>query len=70
MGVVSAILILFVSLLLPGVVARTRSLMGGRRGPSMLQHLSGLDVMLGKGVVYSPTATWIFRAAPMNRHCL
>jgi formate hydrogenlyase subunit 4 len=51
--------------LLLGVVNRTKALVGGRRGPPLLQLYFDLWKLLRKGAVYSRTTTWIFRAGPV-----
>jgi len=50
---------------LPGIANRTRSLLTGRRGAPVLQLYSDLSKLLRKGVVYSRTTTFVFRAAPV-----
>jgi formate hydrogenlyase subunit 4 len=51
--------------LLLGIINRTKSAFGGRRGPPLCQAYFDLAKLLRKGVVYSRTTTWIFRAGPM-----
>jgi len=51
--------------LLPGLVSRTKAFFAGRRGAPLLQPYRDLFRLLGKGAVYSPTTTWVFRAAPI-----
>ncbi len=51
--------------LLLGIVNRTKSLFGGRRGPPLLQPYHDLAKLLRKGAVYSRTTTWVFRAGPV-----
>lgn len=51
--------------LLLGIINRTKSAFGGRRGPPLCQAYYDLGKLLRKGVVYSRTTTWIFRAGPM-----
>ena len=51
--------------LLPGVVARTRCWLTGRRGPPLLQTYADLRKLLAKGAVYSRTTTGVFRAGPL-----
>jgi len=51
--------------LLPGVVARTRCRLTGRRGPPLLQAYADLRKSLAKGAVYSRTTTGVFRAGPL-----
>ena len=51
--------------LLLGLVARTKALFAGRRGAPLLQPYHDILRLLRKGAVYSPTTTWVFRAAPV-----
>lgn len=51
--------------LLPGVAARTKALLTGRRGAPVGQLYRDLLRLWRKGAVYSPTTTWIFRVAPV-----
>jgi formate hydrogenlyase subunit 4 len=51
--------------LLVGVINRTKAFFGGRRGQPFLQVYHDLFKLMGKGAVYSQTATWIFRFGPM-----
>jgi formate hydrogenlyase subunit 4 len=65
-GVLVALAILFlVAPALPGITIRTKSLLTGRRGAPMLQLYYDLWKLLRKGIVYSSTTTWVFRAAPV-----
>jgi formate hydrogenlyase subunit 4 len=50
---------------LPGVSTRTKSLLTGRRGAPVLQLYADLAKLIRKGVVYSRTATIVFRGAPV-----
>jgi formate hydrogenlyase subunit 4 len=59
-----AFLLLFPPLLL-GVINRVKSIVGGRRGPPLLQPYFDLWKLLRKGAVYSTTTTWVFRAGPI-----
>jgi len=45
----------------PGIAARTRSLLTGRRGAPILQLYSDLAKLWRKSAVYSTTTTWAFR---------
>lgn len=63
-GIISLTLLVFLALLMPGVVNRTRAVMAGRRGVRFFQHLHNVGTLLQKGAVYSPSAGFIFRAAP------
>ncbi|MBI3272478.1 MAG: NADH-quinone oxidoreductase subunit H [Planctomycetes bacterium] len=58
-------LLLVVSPLLLGIIARTKARFAGRVGPPLLQPYWDLLRLLGKGAVYSRTTTWLFRAGPM-----
>jgi len=51
--------------LLPGVVARTKAIMAGRKGAPLVQPYRDLARLLGKGTVYSGTTTWVLRLAPV-----
>ena len=50
---------------LPGIATRTKALLTGRRGAPVLQLYADLAKLARKGVVYSQTATVVFRAAPV-----
>ena len=50
--------------LVPGAIWRTKALLTGRRGSPVWQLYSDLWKLARRGVVYSTTTTWIFRAAP------
>jgi len=50
--------------LLLGIIGKTKAFVGGRQGAPLLQPYRDLARLLGKGAVYSRTATWVFRAAP------
>ena len=58
------ILIIIASLLVPGVIIRTKSIASGRKGPGLFQPLKDLRVLLRKGSVFSNTTGLIFRIAP------
>ncbi|MBE6221216.1 MAG: formate hydrogenlyase [Rikenellaceae bacterium] len=57
-------LMLIVALSIPGVINRTRSILAGRKGPRLTQHLHNVRLLLKKGSVYSTTTTILFRIAP------
>jgi formate hydrogenlyase subunit 4 len=48
-----------------GIINRTKAIMAGRRGQPVLQAYYDLFKLWRKGVVYSRTTTWIFRAGPI-----
>lgn len=51
--------------LVPGVAARTRARLTGRRGQPVWQLYADLAKLLRKGLAYSTTTTWAFRLAPI-----
>jgi formate hydrogenlyase subunit 4 len=51
--------------LLLGVIARTKAAFAGRTGASVLQPYRDLVRLSRKGLVFSRTTTWVFRAAPV-----
>jgi formate hydrogenlyase subunit 4 len=51
--------------LLLGVIGRVKARVAGRQGPPLLQPYRDLVRLIGKGAVYSRTATWVFRAGPV-----
>lgn len=62
--VLNTLIIICTALLLPGIINRTRSLLSGRKGPRLTQHISNAAVLMKKGVVYSPAVGMLFKAAP------
>jgi formate hydrogenlyase subunit 4 len=48
-----------------GVIARTKSLVAGRKGPPLLQVYFDVAKLLRKGFVVSDTTTWLFLAGPV-----
>lgn len=61
----SLVIVFFIALMLPGVIARTRALLSGRKGVRLYQHINGLCVLMGKDAVYSPVSGMITRMAPV-----
>lgn len=61
----SLIVILFVALMLPGVINRTRAVLSGRKGVLFYQHINNTVVLFHKGAVYSPVTGFVFRLAPL-----
>jgi formate hydrogenlyase subunit 4 len=51
--------------LLFGIIGKTKALFAGRKGPPVLQTYYDIRKLLGKGAVYSTTASWIFKAGPV-----
>lgn len=61
---VGFILIIIAALFFPGIIARTKSIASGRKGPSILQPMRDIWKLFQKGSVYSTTTSIIFRIAP------
>lgn len=59
------IVVMVLAPLLPGIIARTKAFLTGRRGPPLLQPYYDIGKLFRKGNVYSTTTTWIFQAAPI-----
>ena len=59
------LLALVLSPLLLGIIHRTKALFAGRRGQPLFQTYFDLWKLLHKGVVYSRTTSWLFRAGPI-----
>ena len=51
--------------IIPGVIARTKAVFAGRRGPPVWQLYADLWKLARRGLVYSTTTTWVFRLAPV-----
>jgi len=61
---IHCLLLLLMPPLLLGVINKTKALFAGRVGPPLLQPYYDLARLMRKGMVFSTTTTWIFRAAP------
>ena len=61
----SVVLNLFVALMLPGMIVRTKALLAGRKGAPFYQHITRLGALLCKAPVYSPATGFVFRLAPV-----
>ncbi len=48
-----------------GIINKTKAWFGGRKGAPVLQPYFDIAKLLKKGIVYSVTSTWIFRAGPV-----
>lgn len=57
--------IIILSLIFPGIIVRIKSVLSGRKGPSIVQPIYDLIKLFRKGTVYSITTSWIFRFAPV-----
>jgi formate hydrogenlyase subunit 4 len=64
-SLLSPILGLVCAPLLSGIIAKTKALVAGRRGPPLLQAYHDIRKLLGKGAVYSTTTSWVFKAGPV-----
>ena len=64
-ALVSLAIVLAMAPLLPGVAARTRAAVTGRRGAPAWQLYADLWKLARRGAVYSSTTTWVFRLAPV-----
>ena len=64
MGILNYLLIAGASLVFPGIIIRTKSLLSGRKGPGIFQPLRDVWRLLRKGAVYSETTSFIFQIAP------
>jgi len=60
-----AALVLALPPLLLSFVVKTKAWFGGRVGPPWLQPYYDLYKLVNKGVVFSTTTTWVFRAGPI-----
>ena len=69
MGPIATVLHVLVMIALPplllGVIARTKAVFAGRRGPPLLQPYYDLWKLARRGSVFSRTTTWVFRAGPV-----
>jgi formate hydrogenlyase subunit 4 len=59
------LLLLLMPPLLLGVINKTKALFAGRVGPPLLQPYYDLNRLMRKGMVFSTTTTWVFRAGPL-----
>ncbi|MEP0845366.1 MAG: NADH-quinone oxidoreductase subunit H [Phycisphaerae bacterium] len=64
-AVPEAVVVLALPPLLLSIIAKTKAWFAGRVGPPWLQPYYDLYKLLRKGVVYSRTTTWVFRAGPI-----
>lgn len=62
---ISLILIVFCTVLFPGIIVRTKSIASGRKGPGVWQPMKDIVRLFRKGAVYSNTSSVIFRVAPL-----
>ena len=62
---INLIILLFVPFLMAGVIKKTKSFWGGRKGPSILQPWYDFVKLLKKDYVISRTTSGVFRIAPL-----
>ncbi|MDL2230565.1 NADH-quinone oxidoreductase subunit H, partial [Alistipes sp. OttesenSCG-928-L06] len=62
---IAILFILLAAVGLTGIINRTRARLAGRKGIRFGQHLYNVRLLLRKGSVYSTTAGFIFRLAPL-----
>ena len=65
LSLIHPMLALLLAPLLLGVINRVKAIFAGRTGQPLLQAYHDLLRLLRKGVVYSRTTTWVFRAGPV-----
>ncbi len=59
------LIVLVLSPLLIGIIAKVKAFFAGKRGPSFFQPYFDLQKLFQKTPVYSRTTTWVFRGAPI-----
>ena len=59
------LLVLILAPLLPGIIAKVKACISGRRGPALFQPYYDLLRLMRKKCVYSQDASWVFRATPV-----
>lgn len=65
MKLLNLIILLFVPFLMAGVIKKTKSFWGGRKGPSVMQSFYDFVKLLKKDFVISNTTSVIFKIAPV-----
>lgn len=64
-GFFHLLLLVLLPPLLPGVIAKVKAIVGGRRGPSVLQPWRDIVKLLRKGAVYGEATSWVVKAGPL-----
>lgn len=62
---IRALLLLLMPLFLLGIIGKTKAVFAGRVGPPLLQPTIDVIKLMRKGLVFSKTTTWVFRAGPI-----
>lgn len=63
--IINLIILLFVPFLMAGVIKKTKSFWGGRKGPSVMQPLYDFIRLMKKDFVISKTTSCVFKIAPV-----
>lgn len=61
----SILLITIAALLFSGIIARTKSIFSGRKGPGVMQPVKDVMRLFRKGTVYQGVSTSVYRVAPI-----
>jgi len=64
-AIVALLVLVFGAPIIPGIATRTKAILVGRRGSPVWQLYADLWKLGRRGIVYSTTATWVFRLAPV-----
>jgi formate hydrogenlyase subunit 4 len=62
---IHVLLLLLMPPLLLGIINKTKAFFAGRVGPPLLQPYYDLIRLMQKGMVFSTSTTWVFRAGPL-----
>lgn len=65
MSILSIILIIVAAVFFPGIIGMMKSLVVGRKMPSIFQPLFDVIRLFKKGSIYSTTTSFVFRLAPL-----
>lgn len=65
MNLLNLIILLFVPFLMAGVIKKTKSFWGGRKGPSVMQPFYDFVKLMKKDYVISKTTSVVFKIAPV-----
>jgi formate hydrogenlyase subunit 4 len=65
LSILNVLLVMLLAPLVIGMINRTKSLLGGRKGPPLLQAYYDIAKLLRKNTVLSDTTTWLFLAGPV-----
>lgn len=65
LSILNVVLVMLLAPLVIGIINRTKSIVGGRKGPPLLQAYYDIAKLLRKNTVLSDTTTWLFLAGPV-----